>query len=153
MHLSRGNSIDLLADDPEDQQFVGDITCLDLASGEHTEFIIDDEKSSDPAIDYTKELFPWEIEEIDPTDSRLINIHYSHRQCNEHIVGLALVVVPGDQRTYRRIGLFHAKGACVGISYDKDSEWKIASSELLPSSSFFQDWHRSTDTERSITLI
>lgn len=150
VHLSRSISIGLLADDPEDQHFAGDITCLNLASGGHTEFIIDDEKSSGPAIDYMKQLYPWQI---DPTDPGLTNLHYSHHECNEHVVGLALVPVPGEERTYRRIGLFHAKGDCLGISYNKNSGRKMASSELPLPSSFFRDWNHSIDIEGSITLI
>jgi hypothetical protein len=145
--LSGDHSIDLLADDPEDQHFVGDITCLDLAGGCHPiDVTVQEEESSDSNIDY----IALENEE----DERLGSWGYDFHDCNEHIVGLALVPVPGEQKTFRRIGLFHAKGAaCVGTPYSEDSGRRISSSKLPSPSLFFHDWYHSLDIRSGITLI
>ncbi|KAK0621641.1 heterokaryon incompatibility protein-domain-containing protein [Bombardia bombarda] len=134
-------SITLLADDPNDARMVGDITCLHLYMGKH-----------DIHVDKRDQFEPdMEIEELDNDNYHL---YFTVYECDKHSVGLALVPVPGEDGTYRRIGLFHAKCfTCMGYSNEDTRPLIRASDVIPPNHHFYVDWKSSFEFRKYVTLI
>ena len=154
--ISTPHQINLVADDPDDQNFVGELVCLELGSGSHEVWIHNASlKLRVPAADGTT----WARHEgvlsrEDYSRYLLDDEDFNVRGCNEHRVGLALVAVDGDQETYRRLGVFHASGPnCVGFSYTEGSSMTLEADLVPKPSDSFVEWAQNAEWKDNIRLV
>jgi hypothetical protein len=156
-HSASGGSLSglcevmLLADDRDDSHIEGEITCLLLYKGEHVLRVSPKRPlhrrrdSGNDAADF------YDLYHEDDFDAmqRFDDFHC----CTEHVFGIALVPVPGEDEVYRRIGLFHAEGAgCLG-EFGKRDPPVLQVEEMPPPSGFEQELRQCIQVRDTITLI